>query len=365
MWDIILETIASKLLDEFAERLKEKLDDRLQTEFELLDTRLSNIERNIEKQLAMHLKAGFNFLRLGQPKEAFDEFVRAEATDADAVVAKFWLSVMAFRKGQQAFALNKLKEAIHLNPFILGDDAMTNFSQAPVMADESSWDLSLSDTTFVKRVPTTWPSYIRDQLFSGFGYRSQSAVRKISCGGGNPVVHWIIGSEILGHYYDEIISGFNLVNGACLWSRLLKGKGLCFAGARYAVLQESKPRSDFEFIDLNTGRTTRTMSKDYFETVFCPHFDLLPHLKAFAVSNAIMADASTAYRKSRDSSGRDFWFDHRSIPWKESQTAGDPLGAQIHQICAANSWFHLHFMGTQYAGAKCGLGCNASFGRLK
>ena len=120
MIDAITDFFVSKLVGEIYQLAREQLEGNLTSERDDLLIRLNSIEEKADMQLLAPLKAGLTFLRLHKLDSAIDELVRAEATDGDAAVAKFWLGVALIMNGQEAAALQFLRSSVVLNPFLSG-----------------------------------------------------------------------------------------------------------------------------------------------------------------------------------------------------------------------------------------------------
>jgi tetratricopeptide (TPR) repeat protein len=373
MLETIVEAISSevleRILDKFANQMTGDLDDRIQS----LEEDLHGIERKVERQLAVHLKAGFTFLKMGDLQNARTEFVRAEAADPYAATAKLWLSAMLFKDGQWDFAMKMCRRALLLNPFVgYHPSSYSNLfsathSNVKLQLRSEIWSLQLKDKRFVDKflkqpLLKTWLKALKAEFSSKFAYRSQVAVRKVSCSGGNPVVFWRLGSDLLTEY-EEIVSAFELANGKCLWNKFVRKEELCFATPLLVVLKSKEPAGGYELIDLQTGKRMAKMGTEYYKTVFCPNESYLYQVEPYEKSNVTMTDSIAAEARSRDDSRKDAFivaiFDHDTIPFEESRTCSDPFGGNHFEICVTNVWQHLHYMGSAHDFPACGLGCDA------
>ncbi len=379
MMEQVLTYLAKKVFDELCTRLKEGLKADLAAQAQLLVDRLDRIEEKIDRQLALPLKAGVTFLRLGKLEEAITELVRAESADAYSSVAKLWLGVALLSDGNATAALGYIEHAILLNPFVASQIVASydEFFPSSIMqlnsARPTQWVQQLPNEEVLGTLKSDWTTGLKTlgkELGSGFAARRSAGISAISISGKHPVICWRLGGD-LSYDYDEVTSVFDMDTGRCLWSVLTKNTVLCFATLRHAILRAGTEPIQYEFRDLETGKMARLMTRDYFETVFCPATIDLQALGVFTKSNKRMMEASVAYGKTRvelRKGWRSFLrsfvdHDHDYLTLEETELLDDPFRFGPHSFRVVNQWRHAHIFYPQ-AGPKCGLAGTSIVARI-
>ncbi len=127
------EVISGIILNKLVDQIENRAINEIFPEIHLIDGYLAQfmegldtVESNLERLLAISLKSAFTFIRLNEFEKALDKLVEADASDDRSALAKFWLSIILFRKGtlscdekKKKEAIMILEEALDLNPFII------------------------------------------------------------------------------------------------------------------------------------------------------------------------------------------------------------------------------------------------------
>jgi hypothetical protein len=343
---LISEALASQVLHWIVSKLEEGLSTRIKSEVDLIEERLVRIEEKIEKNMAMHLRAGLSFMRMGNWREAKNEFVRAEAVDSHSAMAKFWLGLILYRGSSKKLAAEKLRDSLHMNPYIIPSSIMTleqlqkKFSLKP--NSRATWTIDLTSSS------------CPDNL-------QYKTINAVSLSGGNPVLDAGLG----------VIAAVDISNGKYLWSKdtyVDRGmwkdgiwKELYFATPYYVVLKSHETPTTYELLDMQTGRSKTTMGQEYFEAIFCPNNSQLTQLDAFKRANCkvesshtkVLKFAQTAYknRKARlpllKRVTHEIYsaFDFNYKYWDEKEIT-DPLDAKLYRLNVRNDWKGKYALGS-------------------
>jgi tetratricopeptide (TPR) repeat protein len=331
----------------------EQLANRLSHETQQLQERIDRLDDKLERILAMQLKAALTFLELGRFEQALDELVRAEAAEPYAPVTKFWLAVVLWWKGKHDIALKKWQEALTLNPFILVNNYPVG-APADVFGDFGNHE---SDRTLVRNLNDQ--DFVRKALERSRWLPTPSAhavVRKISCSGTHPVFSWDVGVRLpsMGRVQDirrsNVSSGERLLTlldestGEALWHIRLDGEQLSYATPTVVVIW-TPVKSLFKLVDANTGTTCSTMSRGYYETVFCTE-ERVTQSSAFQRSNVRLSHANVAIKKCLDLMGNRTprYAGSITVRFTDTVSAEPPFGPRTVRAQASNKW-HLEAFG--------------------
>jgi hypothetical protein len=296
----VLPFLGDQILSFFLSLLKEKTRSFLsqhENEIPEIKTKLDNIQNMQEMQLAMWLKAGLTHLQIGEIREARDEFIRAEASDKRSATAKLYLAMILAQTGKLDLAMEKLREAITINPFIvilsLPDNLTLPDSVGKIVEImPQTWSCQLNSTRFTKNLSDG--NSILSRLFpSG----SQGTIHNISFSGGLLVFSLRLHNSSM--IFDKLFWGgpdprdtdfgertlvcFDPNTGKLKWSVATPNKELVFATPTYVVLKTEK--ATYDFYETPNGIYSSTMGQEYFESVFFPSFASISKHKEYLRSN--------------------------------------------------------------------------------
>ena len=369
----LAEKIGSKAFEIAVDRVVGALAKELEPEIRSMERRLTGIDAKLDRLLAVPLKAGFFSLRAGDLLGAQRQLAEAEAADEYGAVAKFWLSLVLFQQGKSDLAIEKMRDALLINPFVaptssVGQKLFSVIAGLKTVSTSSAeWIQQLNEKKFLRSVPknmlrTLWPP--------DSGPRNKAAVCAASCSGDQAVIMWKRGSDLLSDF-DIILSAFHLPSGRCVWSRRLKKNSqLRFASSRYVVLEFTAPPGGYELLSLRTGQPVTKLTTPYFQIAFCPENSQLRSLHSFNRSNCYMIEAKESWERCCTQPKRSrivqliktgSWHEHTEFT--EERCLEGPFGWGTFRFRVINKWQHFLYTRGMYPSPPfCGLACESLIG---
>jgi hypothetical protein len=215
---------------------------------------------------------------------AQEELVRAEAADPNSAVSKFWLGLLLLKDRKINAAVERFKQASEINQFIFylimkQNKPITGRSDLVQNKTNSyKWEIILNQYPFIEKLP---PMRFVDRIFGNTP--GEGRILSASSNGAQLAVVW--------EWWDYWSSRkrnctvINISNGELLWSKSTPERKLIFASPKLVVLEINENLFAYELLDIQTGQIKAWISKNYFETVFCPNYNLLAETEVFKNSN--------------------------------------------------------------------------------
>ena len=300
---------------------------------------INRAENLLQEAAIAPLKSGYSFLRLGRFDDALKSFVYAEAQNEYSPVAKLCLSGMIYKTNED-YGIEKLKEALNINPFILFETGFDkkienlnkkyklNFSKKK----ENFWKQDLHQSVFIqearKNIKDWWRIVNR-----GNGNKKIFSIRALSLNVNHPVLLWD---------YDDIriLSVINRNTGIPLWSKRIEDKELCLTTPLYIVLRTKKNPFVYELVKLQNGNTAYEMREKYYHSLFSPNQNILEKTPEYKKSNRLFYDESEVMESNyndRALKWHEFSIDRDFVFSEKIQLSG-PFGFNMYEIEANNTW---------------------------
>ena len=199
-------------------------------------------------------------------------------------VARFWLAMLHYQKGEDSHGDKQLLDALTLNPFVappplLDDLPLMSLHRDAYTANDRSWAVRLSpdriDTSMGlmkgDSIPLLRVRGLRSTMRNKSWWTHQSGVNlgTISAAAYHPVLTWSPAPSI-GEPSREVLSVFDASTGNALWHDIAAGDRFWFATPRVIVLKPDKSDEYYWLLDPISGEPVSSMSLLYLETVFSP-----------------------------------------------------------------------------------------------
>lgn len=343
MIEAALEYFATKLADEVYDRLRKRLSDPFDAVTGRLISSLDRLEARADQQMLAPLRAGMTFLRLSDPQSAVKEFVRAEATDPDSPVSKWWLGLTLLLVGREE-GKDYLRQALECNPRIpLALLPMSGVAPPNSSTATTAWEIPLP-VVLAESMPKQ-----KTPLFEEIPQRESAAVRALSVGGRILVVDWIMGGCLQVRSRPEtVLSAIEPATGHVIWNVVGREYLLLFTSRRYVAVRDGRnsaaPRL---LLDPRTGATMRSLTSEYFDVAFDATWLSAQSQRtpwdaaAMEVEDALAR--TTLRRPPKSWLGRLFSFpnEHDFVELAESISVVSDEGILIQGV---NHWNHRHFL---------------------
>ena len=295
----ILNLVVTKVEQGVVEALSPQIrtiEDRL----DAITAHVGSLERKVDMELAEHLRAATTYMRLREFCNARNELISAEAVDDRSAVAKLWLSIMFGVEHKPEIAIEKMKGALALNPFIVQllvpslDFTQNVFSNSDIRdaahVPSHGWSITVNKINASLNKPSRykigWLSKILNDRASDEGWCALDAV---SLSEEIVIVTWSAGKSDSPGCTDRFLAAFELSSGKLLWVHPLSAHlELFFAAPRFLVMKSQEADECYKFLDMRTGASASSMSEEYFELTFCPNSAKLHGLQGFIKSNTSM-----------------------------------------------------------------------------
>ena len=338
-----LEYIVTKIGDEIYDRVRQRLSDPFDAVTGRLISSLDRLEARADQQMLAPLRAGMTFLRLSDPDSAVREFIRAEATDPDSPVSKWWLGLTLLLVGR-AEGRGYLRQALERNPRIplallpASNATLPNFSTAT-----TAWEMSLP-VALAKSIPKQKVPFDEE-----IPQRESAAVRALSVGGKILVVDWIMGGCLRVESRPEtVLSAIEPGTGHIMWYLVGREYGLLFTSQRYVAVRDGRDKDAPRLLlDPRTGATMRSLTSDYFDVAFnATWLSAQSQPAPWEVTAMEVGDAlarTTVKRPPKSWLGRLLSFpnEHDYVELAESISV---IGDDGILVKAVNHWNHCHFL---------------------
>jgi len=289
---LLPDVIVKQLIDIIVKYVKEKVLAEVDPHIKRINTEIGIMRDNQEKMRLFYLHAGLNSFRRGDLSEAIKHLDQVEQVVDIGAVACFWSSVIHEISKEPQIAIDKMREALGRNPFVIppryipGQTLPTVTNQISLQIPQQTWirEAYTYQDLYEKIPQRSLREKVGDMLVGVVA--GDIAVVRISNSGNNPTIEWKRGSH-------HAVSALDLSTGACLWTKMLENQKLLFATPHFVVLESLNDPKRFDILDARDGNTKQVASQPYFEEMFFPGYSQIPNIPGYQKSNQSVAEGVT------------------------------------------------------------------------